>query len=237
MRDPSERVHARQGNRRCGEGPIRFRLALARRGCRADNRSSPEEGEQARRCTASTASTPTAPARSVVLVEGESDCHTGWYHGLNVIGLPGADNWNEERDATLFDGFEHIAIVIEPDQGGESLKARLGKSRIRDRAHLVSLASTKISAPAPRLSRSCRVPRAVLAAVRASVPWSEYEGQQADRARREAWEACRQLATTPDILACFVESQQARGSRRGARPANRLPRRHQSFPRPSGISR
>ena len=27
---------------------------------------------------------------SVVIVEGESDCHTLWHHGINAVGLPGA---------------------------------------------------------------------------------------------------------------------------------------------------
>ena len=29
---------------------------------------------------------------SVVIVEGESDCHTLWHHGINAVGLPGAAN-------------------------------------------------------------------------------------------------------------------------------------------------
>ena len=34
-----------------------------------------------------------------VLVEGESDCHTLWTHGEPAVGVPGANNWNESRDA------------------------------------------------------------------------------------------------------------------------------------------
>ena len=37
----------------------------------------------------------------VVLVEGESDCHTLWLHDFPALGLPGAGNWNEGRDAPL----------------------------------------------------------------------------------------------------------------------------------------
>src|SRR4051794_13272912 len=29
------------------------------------------------------------PEASVVIVEGESDCHTLWHHGINAVGLPG----------------------------------------------------------------------------------------------------------------------------------------------------
>src|SRR5262249_26136434 len=34
----------------------------------------------------------------VVLVEGESDCHTLWFHCIPALGIPGAANWREGRD-------------------------------------------------------------------------------------------------------------------------------------------
>src|SRR5262249_49591778 len=49
----------------------------------------------------------------ITITEGESDCHTLWYAGLPAIGLPGADTWNEERDAGMFDNFPCIYVVIE----------------------------------------------------------------------------------------------------------------------------
>ena len=55
----------------------------------------------------------------VVLVEGESDCHTLWHHGIPALGIPGAANWREERDAHHLDGIETIYVVIEPDRGGK----------------------------------------------------------------------------------------------------------------------
>ena len=58
----------------------------------------------------------------VVLVEGESDVHTLLHHGIPAIGLPGATNWREDRDAKCFDGIETIYIVIEPDKGGDSVR-------------------------------------------------------------------------------------------------------------------
>jgi hypothetical protein len=32
----------------------------------------------------------------VVLVEGESDCHTLWGHEISALGLPSATRWREE---------------------------------------------------------------------------------------------------------------------------------------------
>lgn len=56
-------------------------------------------------------------AGHVVLVEGESDCHTLWHHGIPALGVPGAANWREDRDACHLDGIATIYVVIEPDQG------------------------------------------------------------------------------------------------------------------------
>lgn len=75
----------------------------------------------------------------VILVEGESDCHTLWHHDIPAVGLPGATNWNEARDASHFDGIAIIYVVIEPDTGGEAVRRWLATSRIRDRARLVSM--------------------------------------------------------------------------------------------------
>jgi hypothetical protein len=58
-------------------------------------------------------------AGHAVLVEGESDVHTLWHYGIPAIGLPGATNWREDRDARCFDGIKTIYIVIEPDRGGQ----------------------------------------------------------------------------------------------------------------------
>jgi hypothetical protein len=79
----------------------------------------------------------------VVLVEGESDAQTLWYHGFAALGLPGAANWNEARDATLLAELATIYIVIEPDRGGDTVIARLHHSSIAARVRLVRLRGSK----------------------------------------------------------------------------------------------
>ena len=74
----------------------------------------------------------------VVLVEGESDCHTLWHHGIAALGVPGAANWSEERDARHLEGIETIYVVIEPDRGGEAVRHWLSRSAIRDRVNLLT---------------------------------------------------------------------------------------------------
>jgi putative DNA primase/helicase len=78
-------------------------------------------------------------AGSVVIVEGESDCHTLWFHGIPALGLPGAGNWKEERDAVHLDGIPTIYIIIEPDAGGASVRKWVDRSSIRERVKFVTL--------------------------------------------------------------------------------------------------
>ena len=70
----------------------------------------------------------------VALVEGESDCHTLWFHDIPALGIPGAANWREERDASHLRDIETIYVVVEPDKGGEAVKQWLARSTIRHRA-------------------------------------------------------------------------------------------------------
>ena len=82
-------------------------------------------------------------AGHIVLVEGESDAQTLWYNGFAALGLPGAGNWNEARDAPLLAELATIFIVIEPDRGGDSLMAWLRHSSIAARVRLVRLQGAK----------------------------------------------------------------------------------------------
>ncbi len=91
---------------------VRKRFALAKNGKR-DNRFAWRSGD-----------TPTlyglwrlADAGGwLLLVEGESDCHAAWLHGLPALGVPGAQNWRPEWA-------EHVRgrkvyAWQEPDAGG-----------------------------------------------------------------------------------------------------------------------
>ena len=79
----------------------------------------------------------------VVLVEGESDCHTLWYHEIPALGIPGANNWRDGW-ASYLDGIEKIYVIIEPDHGGDTLRENLtGCEVIRERLHLLELGAHK----------------------------------------------------------------------------------------------
>src|SRR6266508_5223263 len=85
-------------------------------------------------------------AGQVVVVEGESDCHTLWFHSIPALGIPGAANWRENRDATHFEGIDDIFVVVEPDRGGEAVRKWISGSAVRHRVKLLSLPVKDISA-------------------------------------------------------------------------------------------
>lgn len=57
-------------------------------------------------------------ANFLILVEGETDAWTLWYHGYPALGLPGATNVKCLR-AEHIAGFERIIVVAEPDGAGQ----------------------------------------------------------------------------------------------------------------------
>ncbi|MDY0176197.1 MAG: phage/plasmid primase, P4 family [Lentisphaeria bacterium] len=59
--------------------------------------------------------------KTVLLVEGESDCHALWHAGVNALGMPGAANWRAERDEQYVEFFDKIYVHIELDKGGQTV--------------------------------------------------------------------------------------------------------------------
>jgi len=140
-----------------------------------------------------------AEAPYVAIVEGESDCHTLWRHGISALGLPGAASWKEERDAWLLDGTTTIYVVIEPDRGGDAVTAWIAKSRIRDRVRLVDLGEYKDPSGLHLAHPDTFLEHWQAALERAEV-WTDRQAEEAEAARREAWESCKHLARAPEIL-------------------------------------
>jgi putative DNA primase/helicase len=62
----------------------------------------------------------------VLLVEGESDTHVGWYRGFPAVGVPGVDNWRDEW-AEHLNGIPKIFVMVEPDEAGKKLWENLTK--------------------------------------------------------------------------------------------------------------
>lgn len=57
-----------------------------------------------------------------VIVEGESDCWTGWHHGLPVIGVPGKSVW--QRDWQKH--FEGLSVFLWQEPGAADMADKIG---------------------------------------------------------------------------------------------------------------
>ncbi len=145
-----------------------------------------------------------------VLCEGESDVQTLTLHGIPAVGLPGAGNWSEERDAQHFEGIPRIYVVIEPDAGGSQVERWLSRSSIRSRCYLLHLGEFKdpnemhCDNPATFVERFEQLlPQAI--------PWEEHESAKLSADAVLAFEECRQLAESPNILERFARDFEAVG--------------------------
>jgi hypothetical protein len=186
------------------EGPVRFRVALGK-GQDVDGRFKWKKGSKP--CLYGLER---KRADILILCEGESDCHSLWYHGFPALGTPGASNWKEDRDALHFDGCSTIYAIKEPDDGGEALIESLRKSRVKDRVKVVSLNGHK-DPSALFLRDPAHFKENFNQAMSAAVPLTDIEKVEADAARAGAWTACRTLAERSSILDMFTATMRAMG--------------------------
>jgi len=135
----------------------------------------------------------------VVVVEGESDTQTLWYAGFPALGLPGANGWNEDRDAEHLEEIPAIYVLVEPDRGGEAVLGWLGASSIRERVRLVVLENAKDISELYLADRGAFTDQ-LEAALQAATPWAEHERISSDIRARASWKHCGQLAHTPHVL-------------------------------------
>ena len=139
----------------------------------------------------------------VLLVEGESDCHTLWYHGLPALGIPGANNWRNEW-ADHLEGVKKIYTVVEPDAAGESLWERLAASPIRERLYRVAPKNYK-DVSELHLADPERFRGRLEAALAGAVAWLDIAETEAQKRSRVAWGKCEGLAREPRALDAFAK--------------------------------
>jgi hypothetical protein len=138
-----------------------------------------------------------------IIVEGESDTQTLWLAGYPAIGLPGANGWNESRDAAHLEQVPAVYVVVEPDKGGEAVLHWIGASSIRERVRLVVLEDAKDVSELYLSDRASFADR-LGTALAAATPWAEHERIAAGIRSRSAWKTCAELAGQPRILDTFA---------------------------------
>jgi DNA-binding transcriptional ArsR family regulator len=140
----------------------------------------------------------------VVLVEGESDCHTLWFYEIPALGIPGVTNWRDGWVAHL-EGIDKIYAVIEPDHGGDALREKLTRCEaIPERLHLLELSEHK-DPSALHLADPDMFRERFEVALEDAKPWIELERAEAEATSHEAWERSSELAKAPNILERFAE--------------------------------
>jgi hypothetical protein len=145
----------------------------------------------------------------IVLVEGESDCHTLWFAGLPALGVPGATMWRDEW-ATCFGGIRKVYLVVEPDEGGHKLRADVSASALRDRLYLVHLPGCKDPSELHLADPQGFRERFRVVLEQATPLRHELEAE-AKSHWEAAWEQCQLLAAHPDILERFAQDLKASG--------------------------
>ena len=74
----------------------------------------------------------------VILVEGESDTQTLWFHERSALGVPGATNFRPERDDPYL-ADRAVYVILEKDAGGEALLKSLSRSSHRKNIYVTTL--------------------------------------------------------------------------------------------------
>lgn len=145
----------------------------------------------------------------IVLVEGESDCHTLWYHGVPALGIPGAQTWKPEWDRFL-EGFSEILLVAEPDGGGRALVERMRTASFADKIKVVRLGDVKDPS-----DLHCANPSGFRerwdAAARSSNPLAKVASEMDETRSAELWGQCSTLASESDLLVRFDSELRAMG--------------------------
>lgn len=72
------------------------------------------------------------PHEYIMLVEGESDSQTLWSAGFAAMGLPGAGNYQPDRDDVWLRQYKIVYVNMEPDSGGKALFKRLHKGGLKN---------------------------------------------------------------------------------------------------------
>jgi hypothetical protein len=150
-------------------------------------------------------------AGRVLLVEGASDTQTLLYQGYPALGLPGASNWRDERDAGHLAGIGVIFVVVEPDAGGAATLKWVSNSTIRDRVRLVFMPPETKDPSALYLDDPERFRDRFDALLAAAVAFGAHEAAQIKQRSELAWEDCKQLAHEPDILDCLADDVRRTG--------------------------
>jgi hypothetical protein len=183
---------------------VRFRNALSKNPDGADDRFRWRSGDKAVHLYGLTRLDVARAAGWVLVVEGESDCWTGWHYGLPVVGVPGKSNW-KPRMAQHLAGLD-VYVWQEPD--AEDFPERIGRD-LPDLRVIVAPEGVKDISDAHVEGRDVV---ALVDELRASaLPLSEIVARRHEARLPDLRAAARRVFEHPDPLALFRDSIAAQG--------------------------
>lgn len=134
----------------------------------------------------------------IILVEGESDCHTLWQNGIPALGIPGASSWKDSRDAHFLSRFKAIFVIIEPGAGGEKVFGSMSGSSLKEKIHIVRLPQKDTSALF--IDDTDQFMERFQEALSQAEPIKTEQRKKLRDQGVEAWKNCKELAEAPDII-------------------------------------
>lgn len=145
----------------------------------------------------------------IVLVEGESDCHTLWYHDVPALGIPGAQTFKTEWEKHL-EGFEKVYMFAEPDGGGDVFVERMKTAGFASKVYVLTLSDYKDPS-----ELHCSEPESFESTwrevVQSAIPLADCVSRTEKERAQEAWKKCATLAQSHSILARFEAELRAGG--------------------------
>jgi len=144
--------------------------------------------------------------KRLIIVEGESDAQTLWFHEYPALGLPGASTWKDEY-SNLLEGIDTIYVVIEPDSGGEALLDSLSKSPLVGRILIVELQGVK-DVSELHVSGAICFKELLDQSLSRARPLSDVIKERGNLDAAAAYDSCKEIATSPDILGLFFKEYQ-----------------------------
>lgn len=141
-------------------------------------------------------------SKNIFIVEGESDCHTLWFNKFNALGVPGANNWKDERDAIYFEKYKTIYFVREPDGGGDNLFKNLSKSVIANKIKIIELGKYKDTS-AMHIASPKKFKKRLKKAMKKALSLHLVLDKETEEKKAELWVNCKNIAESPNILKLF----------------------------------
>jgi hypothetical protein len=143
----------------------------------------------------------------VVLVEGESDAQTLWFHGVPGVGIPGASGWKADWAHEL-EGIDRLYFVVEDEAGEACWRKLTATPELRNRLYRVELEGAKDVSELHKREPACFGER-LREALEAAEAWEDLSDAEGRKRAQKAWAACRELAESPDILSEFSRDLEA----------------------------